>query len=92
MQRTLNTGTARLALRLRGHGPPIVVLHGGPGAYDYLGDSRLADWLTPRYTVVAYDQRGCRDSPSTGPFTVAANLADLDALRVGLSAFLERDW
>lgn len=69
-----------------GSGPPLVLLHGGPGCYDYLGDSVLAQWLGERFAVCAYDQRGCRNSPSTGPFTIAANVEDLEAIRSHLGA------
>lgn len=80
--------TPQVALRgvRRGSGPPIVLLHGGPGCYDYLGDSALAGWLARRLTVCAYDQRGCRHSSSAGPFTIAANVVDLEAVRLHLEA------
>jgi proline iminopeptidase len=39
------------------------------------------DWLSPSYAVYSYDQRGCRKSVSTGPFTIEANVDDLEALR-----------
>jgi proline iminopeptidase len=70
----------------RGSGPLIVLLHGGPGCYDYLGESALAGWLVERFTVCAYDQRGCRHSTSAGPFTIAANVGDLEAVRRHLGA------
>ncbi len=76
-------GTPEVDLRgLRvGDGPPIVLLHGGPGCYDYFTGTPLIDWLAEQRAVHTYDQRGCRHSRSAGPFTLAANLDDLDALR-----------
>jgi len=65
----------------RGRGSPIVLLHGGPGCYDYFSGTALVEWLAERHTVCTYDQRGCRHSRSDGPFTLAANLDDLEALR-----------
>ncbi len=78
---TIDTGGAKIRLTRSGDGPPIFLLHGGPGCYDYFAGSELIDWLAETHTVHSYDQRGCRDSISGGPFTLADNIADLDALR-----------
>ena len=66
-----------------------MLIHGGPGAYDYLGESAVGTWLCDAYLVAGYDQRGCRRSPSAGPFTVDASLADLEAIRrhLGVETF-----
>jgi proline iminopeptidase len=63
----------------QGSGPPVVLLHGGPGACDYLGS--LAAMLDNITTIIRYDQRGCGRTDRTPPYDVATYLADLDALR-----------
>jgi pimeloyl-ACP methyl ester carboxylesterase len=72
-----------LAGRRAGSGPPVVLLHGGPGlGFDYLRD--LADELAEENDVAWYQQRGQAPSAVEGPFTVAADVGDarrvLDAL------------
>ncbi|MFE7314190.1 alpha/beta fold hydrolase [Streptomyces sp. NPDC057555] len=58
--------------------PPVVMLHGGPGLPDYLGDAALmvAD-LAPVYR---YDQRGTGRSPWRGRHTLARHVDDLAEL------------
>lgn len=64
-----------------GDGPPVVVLHGGPGAqHDYLlpGFGRLAD----EFRLYFYDQRGGGRSRVRRPATITwrDHVADLDLL------------
>jgi len=69
-----------------GSGPPIVVIHGGPG----LDHASLAADLTPlekTRTVIYYDQRGGgRSSLPADPalLTIDHHVRDLEALRVRL--------
>lgn len=61
------------------HLPPMVLLHGGPGLWDYLAP--LAAVIGERTVVHRYDQRGGGGSDDLGPFTTERWLADLDGLR-----------
>lgn len=66
---------ARIAGRRAGSGPPILLLHGGPGlGFDYLRD--LAEELAGENDVVWYQQRGLAPSATVGPYTVATDVAD----------------
>jgi pimeloyl-ACP methyl ester carboxylesterase len=63
---------------VEGSGPPVLLLHGGPGlSYGYLDD--LGAELLPRYTVAAFQQRGLAPSTVEGPFTVERAVADVGA-------------
>ncbi|HSD02209.1 MAG TPA: alpha/beta hydrolase, partial [Gaiellales bacterium] len=67
----------------RGSGPPVLLLHGGPGlGFEYLRG--LADELAGENDVAWYQQRGQEPSAVEGPYTVAADVGDarrvLDAL------------
>jgi pimeloyl-ACP methyl ester carboxylesterase len=72
-----------IAGRRAGIGPPVLLLHGGPGlGFDYLRD--LADELAQENDVAWYQQRGLAPSATEGPYTVALDVGDarrvLDAL------------
>ena len=80
---TTDDGAAALGGRRAGSGPPVLLLHGGPGlGFDYLRG--LAEELAEENDVAWYQQRGQDPSPADGPFTVAADVEDarrvLDAL------------
>jgi pimeloyl-ACP methyl ester carboxylesterase len=72
-----------LCVRVLGsdHAPPVILLHGGPGAPGSLG-SLPAD-LAPHFCVYEPYQRGSRDG---GPLTVAQHVADLHQLVERLTA------
>jgi pimeloyl-ACP methyl ester carboxylesterase len=66
-----------------GSGPPVLLLHGGPGlGFDYLRE--LAEELAHENDVAWYQQRGLAPSAVEGPYTVALDVEDarrvLDAL------------
>jgi pimeloyl-ACP methyl ester carboxylesterase len=72
-----------IAGRRAGSGPPVLLLHGGPGlGFDYLRE--LADELAQENDVAWYQQRGLEPSAADGPYTVASDVDDarrvLDAL------------
>ncbi|HVD24691.1 MAG TPA: alpha/beta hydrolase [Gaiellaceae bacterium] len=72
-----------IAGRRAGSGPPVLLLHGGPGiGFEYLRD--LADELATENDVAWYQQRGQEPSAAEGPHTVATDVEDvrrvLDAL------------
>lgn len=70
--RTWTTGT-------RGELPPVVLLHGGPGLWDYL--EPVARLLASLTVVHRFDQRGCGGSGPSDEHTVARYVADVDGLR-----------
>lgn len=79
---TVELNGVHLYTRRVGDGPPVVVLHGGPGAHhDYLLPQY--DRLAHRRTLLYYDQRGGGRSPATRetPLGWREHVADLEALR-----------
>jgi proline iminopeptidase len=67
---------------IQGEGIPMVLLHGGPGAYDYL--EPIANMLNNRYKVIRYEQRGSWRSEKKGPYDVKTFIEDLEHLRIHL--------
>jgi proline iminopeptidase len=68
----------RLWTRVTGDGPPVVLVHGGPGWWDVFQDLPP---LLPNFTVHRWDQRGCGRSDRRGPYTLDRFVADLDQIR-----------
>ncbi|MBB6037814.1 alpha/beta fold hydrolase [Phytomonospora endophytica] len=64
--------------------PPVVMLHGGPGLPDYLGD--VAPAIADLAPVYRYDQRGTGGSPWRGRHTFARHIDDLAELLDGWDA------
>ncbi|MFM9608455.1 alpha/beta fold hydrolase [Streptomyces niveiscabiei] len=58
--------------------PPVVMLHGGPGLPDYLGD--VAPMIADLAPVYRYDQRGTGRSPWEGRHSLARHVDDLAGL------------
>ncbi|MCX4679666.1 alpha/beta hydrolase [Streptomyces sp. NBC_01433] len=58
--------------------PAVVMLHGGPGLPDYLGD--VAPMVADLAPVYRYDQRGTGQSPWRGPHSFARHVEDLAEL------------
>ena len=86
IERSAFTATAKggtLAGWVVGDGPPVLLLHGGPGLrYDYM--EPLIDELQTDFRVAIFQQRGLEPSTIDGPFTIVQAIDDvlctLDAL------------
>jgi proline iminopeptidase len=79
--RTENVATqgALLWTATSGSGPPVVLLHGGPGMWDYLGP--VAGMIDKAATVHRYDQRGGGRSTAPPPYQLTDFITDLEVLR-----------
>jgi len=62
-----------------GSGLPLVLAHGGPGMWDYMGP--VAEMVEDLVTVHRYDQRGSGRSAAHPPYHLAEFITDLEALR-----------
>lgn len=80
---------------VRGDGPPVLALHGGPGlSTDYL--TPLVDELAAAYRVAWYQQRGLPPSTATAPYDVPTAVDDvvavLDALGWDRAVVVGHSW
>ncbi|RKU19847.1 hypothetical protein C6500_10000 [Candidatus Poribacteria bacterium] len=78
-EQVLQINDVRLWTAVQGTGVPMVLCHGGPGGYDYLGP--VADMVSDLCQVVRYDQRGSGRSQPIGPYDVSTFVDDLEELR-----------
>lgn len=78
-EQVLQINGVRLWTAVQGKGIPMVLCHGGPGGYDYLGP--VADMATDVCQVVRYDQRGSGRSQPVDPYNVSTFVNDLEGLR-----------
>lgn len=60
--------------------PPVVLVHGGPGLWDYLAP--VANLLQDHTIVHRYDQRGCGASDASDDQCLQRAIADLEELRI----------
>jgi pimeloyl-ACP methyl ester carboxylesterase len=68
-----------LAGTVTGDGPPVLVLHGGPGLSVSIVDGLVAD-LAPSFRVATFQQRGIEPSTTDGAFTIDEAVADVAAV------------
>jgi pimeloyl-ACP methyl ester carboxylesterase len=77
-----------------GAGPPVLMLHGGPGLSDYTAP--LAAEFEDAFRVIRYQQRGLAPSTASGPFDIDRHLADaiavLDAAGAGRAYVVGHSW
>ncbi|TDU88195.1 proline iminopeptidase [Kribbella voronezhensis] len=71
--RTMTTGTPSAA-------PPVVLLHGGPGLWDYL--EPIARLIDDRTVVHRFDQRGCGGSGPSDDQSMRRLQDDIEELRL----------
>ncbi len=79
---------------LAGDGPPVLILHGGPGLSDYT--EPLAAELGDAFKVIRYQQRGLAPSATSGRFGIGQHIADaiavMDAAGAGRAYVVGHSW
>ena len=94
----ISVGSASLYVRTIGHGPDVIVLHGGPD-FDHGYLLPDLDRLADRYRLTYYDQRGrgmSAENVKAEDVTIASEVEDLDTVRQHLGrdsvALLGHSW
>lgn len=76
---TVQTGDgASLWTVVEGAGPPVLLCHGGPGLWDYLGG--LSALLRDELRVYRWDQRGCGRSGPAADYGIERAVQDVQEL------------
>lgn len=73
---------ASLWTTVEGDGPPLLLCHGGPGLWDYLGG--LSAHLRDDFRVHRWDQRGCGRSGPAADYGIERALQDVRELHAAL--------
>lgn len=89
------TASGEIAGWVTGDGPPVLLLHGGPGlGFEYMDE--VAAEIAPHHRVATFQQRGLAPSVLDGEFTIAEAVADivtvLDALGWETAYLLGHSW
>lgn len=76
----VNVNETKFFCRTFGEGPPVILIHGGPGlSQDYLLPSM--ERLAERHQVILYDQRGAGRSEDSGEISLDGYVEDLEGVR-----------
>ena len=78
-ERYVISDTAQLWSTVSGHGTPLLMFNGGPGADDYLGP--VAEMIDDLCRVIRFEPRGCGRSDWDGKYDVDTLLTDADVVR-----------
>ena len=73
-----STDGTTIAVDRAGHGPAVVLVHGGPT--DHWSNAGVASLLAEHFTVYNYDRRGRGASGDTAPWALGREVEDLDAV------------
>jgi pimeloyl-ACP methyl ester carboxylesterase len=88
-----NVSDGPISGTVEGDGPPLLLLHGGPGLTDYMSalGAEIRGWR-----AISYQQRGLAPSTLSGPFTIESHVADaiavLDELGIEQAVVLGHSW
>ena len=69
-----------IAYTRAGQGPPLILVDGALCSRSFGPMPKLAEQLTPHFTVYTYDRRGRGDSGDTKPYSPDREVEDLEAL------------
>jgi len=88
MQTIISKDGTKIAYGKTGNGPAVILVSGAMGTYVMF--EKLAQLLSPGFTVYNYDRRGRGDSSDTLPYSVEKEIEDIDALinEAGGTAFI----
>ncbi len=78
-----NLNGTQLFYAVEGSGPPLMLVHGGPGLSDHRANTTTHAALADQFTLVAFDLRGCGQSARVpaAALTHDAFARDVDGLR-----------
>ena len=77
------TDSVQLYVKIKGHGPHLLYLHGGPGSGSYWLEKFSGEFFERHFTLIYLDQRGTgrSTSPSNGDYSMKRMAEDFEQVR-----------
>ena len=77
------TDSVQLYVKIKGHGPHLLYLHGGPGSGSYWLEKFSGEFFERHFTMIYLDQRGTgrSTSPSNGDYSMKRMAEDFEQVR-----------
>lgn len=80
MAKTISKDGTPIGYEKKGNGPALIIVDGAMCSRLFGPSQKLAEILSPNFTVYTYDRRGRNESGDTRPYAIEREIEDLEAV------------